>query len=116
MEERMLGEFTTYETRAESHEKVDKKKRYSQIIECLYEANKGHMEGLTAKECAVMMAQKGYIPTSERNFTAPRMTELAQNGVIEPIGKKVCSFTGKKVAVYALREVEGWQNQKNIFG
>ena len=116
MEERMLGELTTYETRAESHEKVDKKKRYSQIIECLYEANKGHMEGLTAKECAVMMAQKGYIPTSERNFTAPRMTELAQNGVIEPIGKKVCSFTGKKVAVYALREVEGWQSQKNIFG
>ena len=108
MEERMIGEYTTYETRAESHEKVDKKKRYSQIIECLYEANKGHIEGLTAKECAVMMAQKGYIPTSERNFTAPRMTELSHNGVIEPIGKKICNFTGKKVSVWAIRK------EKNI--
>ena len=104
MEERMIGEFTTLETRSESFEKVDKQKRYSQIIECLYEAEKSHERGLTAKECAVMMCQKGYIPTSERNFTAPRMTELSQNGIIEPIGKKVCGYTGKKVAVYALRE------------
>lgn len=102
MEERMLGEYTTHETRAESHEKVDKKKRYSQIIECLCEANKGHMEGLTAKECAVMMAQKGYIPTSERNFVSPRLTELGQHGVVEPIGKTVCKYTGKKVTVWAL--------------
>ena len=105
MEERMLGEYTTLETRSESFEKVDRQKRYSQIIECLYEANKSPERGLTAKECAVMMWQKGYIPTSERNFTAPRMTEMSQNGIIEPIGKKVCGYTGKRVAVYALREV-----------
>ena len=77
MEERMLGEYTTLEARAESHEKVDKQKRYSQIIECLYEAEKGQERGLTAKECAVMMMKKGYIPTSERNFCSPRLTELA---------------------------------------
>ena len=103
MEERMLGEYTTLETRAESHEKVDKQKRYSQIIECLCEAEKGQERGLTAKECAVMMMQKGYIPSSERNFTSPRLTELGQQGIVEPIGKKVCSFTGKKVSVWALR-------------
>lgn len=99
MEERRAGEFTTYETRGEAHEKVDKKKRYSQILEVLQE--NGH---LTAKECAVIMMQKGYIPTSERNFTAPRLTEMSQNGVVEPIGKKVDVYTGKKVAVYAIRE------------
>ena len=104
MEERITGEFTTLETRAESHEKVDKDKRYSQILECLYEANKSPERGLTAKECAVMMMQKGYIPTSERNFTSPRLTELGKRGKVEPIGKKVCSFTGKKVSVWALRE------------
>lgn len=104
MEERMLGEYTTYETRAESHEKVDKQKRYSQIIECLYEAEKGQEKGLTAKECAYMMMQKGYIPTSERNYVSPRLTELGRIGKVEPIGKKVCSFTGKKVSVWALRE------------
>ena len=104
MEERMIGEYTTYETRAESHEKVDKQKRYSQIIECLYEAEKGQERGLTAKECAVMMMQKGYIPTSERNFTSPRLTELGRMGKVEPIGKKICTYTGKKVSVWALRE------------
>ena len=99
MEERIMGEYTTMETRADAHEAVDKQKRYSQIIECLSQCG-----ALTAKECAVIMQGKGYIPTSERNFTAPRMTELSKNGVIEPIGKKVCAYTGKKVAVYALRE------------
>ena len=104
MEERMIGEFTTLETRSESHEKVDKQKRYSQIIECLLEAEKGQERGLTAKECAVMMMQKGYIPTSERKVCSPRLTELGKMGRVEPIGKKICSFTGKKVSVWALRK------------
>jgi len=98
MELRRAGEFTTYETRGEAHEKVDKRKRYSQILECLMENG-----SLTAKECAVIMMQKGYIPTSERNFTAPRLTEMSQSGVVEPIGKKVDIYSGKKVAVYAIR-------------
>lgn len=97
MEQRLAGEYTTHETRALSHEKVDKQKRYSQIVECLIEGKE-----LTAKECAVMMMQKGYIPTSERNYVSPRMTELGKKGIVEPIGKKVCSYTGKKVAVWAL--------------
>lgn len=104
MEIRQAGENPTLETRAEAHDTVDKHKRYSQIIECLMEAQKLYMPGLTAKECAVMMMRKGYIPTSERNFTAPRLTEMSQNGVVEPIGKTVCTYTGKKVAVYALRD------------
>ena len=99
MEIRRAGEMTTLETRGEAHETVDKKKRYSQIVECLIENG-----SLTAKECAVVMMQKGYIPTSERNFTAPRLTEMSQEGIVEPIGKKVCTYTGKKVAVYALRD------------
>lgn len=107
MEYRQYGEIPTLDTRAEAHEKVDKKKRYSQIIECFRTASKnnnGCNMGLTAKEIAVMMWRKGYIPTSERNFSAPRLTEMAQAGIVEPIGKKVCEHTGHKVAVYVLRE------------
>ena len=97
MEQRLAGEYVTHETRALSHEKVDKQKRYSQIVECLIEGRE-----LTAKECAVMMMQKGYVPTCERNVSAPRLTELGQKGIVEPVGKKVCSYTGKKVTVWAL--------------
>ena len=103
MEERFYGTVPTLETRAEANEKVDKKRRYAQIIECLSEARDGlHLNGLTAKEIAVMMMKKGYIPTSERNFVSPRLTELGHGGVVEPIGKTICKYTGKTVSVWAV--------------
>lgn len=92
----------TYDTRAESHESVDKQKRYSQILEIL------QGKELTAKEIAVEMFNKGYIPTSERNFTAPRLTELSIKGVVEPIGKKKCEYTGKTISVYKIRDIDLW--------
>ena len=104
MIERLVGEVPTFETRHEAHESVDKQKRYKQIIEVL-EGKK-----LTAKEVAVEMFEKGYMPTSERNFAAPRLTELSIKGIVEPIGKVVCEYTGKKVAVYKLRDNEIFLN------
>lgn len=56
----------------------------------------------TAKEIAYLMYTKKLIPTDERNFTAPRLTELSRRGIVEPIGKKKCAWTGKTVAVYKL--------------
>lgn len=91
------GEYTTYDTRSLANESVDRRMRYEQVLECLRE------KPMTAKEVAVEMMNKGYIPTSERNFTAPRLTELSQRGLVEPIGKTTCEYTGKTVAVYALR-------------
>lgn len=97
MEERRYGEYTTLETRREANEIVDKQKRYKEILECL-----GNNK-MTAKEIAVEMFNKGYIPTTERNFTAPRLTELSQKGIVEPVGKTKCKYTGKTVAVYEVR-------------
>lgn len=102
---RRYGTNPSLETRAEANETVDRKKRYKQIIEILY----GGKE-MTAKEIAVEMCNRGYIPTSERNFTAPRLSELTRNGIVEPIGKQKCTYTGKTVAVYKLIE-----NQTNIY-
>lgn len=97
MEVRRPGENVTYDTRAEAHEQVDKQKRYAQIMECLSE------KPMTAKECAVELFTRGYAPTAERNLTAPRLTELSKAGRVEPIGKRKCQYTGKTVAVYAVR-------------
>lgn len=96
-EKRRAGEVVTLETRGEAQETVDKRKRISQILECLLECPE-----MTAKEIAVVMMQKGYIPTSERNFVSPRLTEMGHAGVVEPIGKKKCEYTGKTVAVWSL--------------
>lgn len=97
---RTVGEHTTLATRSESNEKVDRKKRYKQILECLEDKQ------MTAKEVAVAMYTKGYIPTTERNFAAPRLTELCQLGLVDVIGKKKCRYTGKTVAVYEVRNGE----------
>lgn len=88
----------TFETRSEANETVDKKKRYRQILEIL----QGGKE-MTAKEIAVEMCQRGYVPTPERNFAAPRLTELSIKGLVEPCGKQRCSYTGKTVALYKRR-------------
>lgn len=97
-DERLPGEYVPYETRGEAQGKVDRNMRYSQIKECLKERPQQ-----TAKEIAVMMWSKGYIPNTERNFTAPRLTEMCQNGIVEAIGTTKCKWTGRTVSVYELR-------------
>lgn len=97
---RQAGEHTTLETRRESNETTDKQRRYSEILECL----KGKQ--LTAKEIATEMWMRELIPTNERNFTAPRLTELCQQGIVDVVGKKKCQYTGKTVAVYEVRDGE----------
>ncbi len=100
MELRRPGTNTTLETRAEAHDSVDKRKRYAEIVEILTD----NKEPMTAKEISVEMFKRGYTPTSERNFSSPRITELLKNGTLNVIGKKKCKFTGKTVSVYELRE------------
>lgn len=97
-EPRNPGEIVTHETRALSHETVDKQRRYKQIVETMNLFGRP----MTAKEIAVHMCAMGYIPTAERNFTAPRLTEMSKTGLVEPAGKTYCRYTGKKVTAYKL--------------
>ena len=90
LERRLPGEMTSFETRRESYDTVDKRKRYTQIKEILLNND------LTAKEVAVEMYKKGYTPTDERNFAGPRLTELCEMGQVEIIGKKDVNIQEKK--------------------
>ena len=99
MELRVPGTNTLAETRSESEETVDKRKRYQQIIEIL----KDYPNGLTAKEIAHAMMCRNYTPTSERNFSSPRLTKMLKLGLVDCIGKKICIYTSKKVGVFVLR-------------
>lgn len=98
-EKRNPGEMVTLETKVESEQEVDKQKRYKQIIEVLTE----NKEPMTAKEIAVEMFKKNWIPSSERNFSSPRLTELCKEGIVDTLGKKKCEYTNKSVTVYGLR-------------
>ena len=99
IEYRKVGEIPTLDNRRESYETVDKKKRYKQILEIMID----NKEPMTAKEISVEMYKRGFTPTSERNFSSPRITELLRNGTLDVIGKKKCKFTGKTISVYAVR-------------
>lgn len=93
-------ELITNDTRRQSESKVDKHKRYQQIIEILTDMDKP----MSAKEIAVEMHSRGYTSTSERNFSAPRITELRKEGIIECIGKGICKYTNKPVGLFKLRK------------
>ena len=97
---RLPGEMTTFETRAESNDLVPRDLRYKQIIEIFEDQAP---RNLTAKEVAIFMHNRGFTPNSERNFSAPRITELMQKGIVEPAGKTKCKYTGKTVTIYRLR-------------
>lgn len=99
--ERRLGENPLIETKVESEQGVDKLKRYKQIVSILVENNNKPM---SAKEIAVEMKEKRYTPTTERNFSSPRITELLNKGVLDCLGKKKCQYTNKMVGVFKLRE------------
>lgn len=85
----------TYQTRQMSLEDIqDKTKiRYIQILNRLDKPK-------TAKELAVELFELGYTPSTERNYTAPRLTELEKMGYVKAVEKKKCKWTGKMVAVY----------------
>lgn len=109
MNEVLPGQIITYETRRESHETVDKEKRYRQI-ECILSR---YPNGLTAKEIAVEMKNLGYTNNDDRNNAAPRLTELMYIGKVIPLDiKRICKYTGKTVTVYKLKEEP---RQLNIF-
>ena len=107
MIERRPGEITTLETRAAANEEVDRNLRYKQILEIMGRDKDLPFPGWTAKGLAVEMNRLGYTPTDERNFAAPRLTELGKRGVVEPIGKTTCPYTGRRVTVWGLCEREG---------
>ena len=94
-EERRAGEIPTLETRAEAEQTVDKRKRYEQILEVMSE-----YQPLTAKEIAVRMYIRKYIPDKDRNHVSPRLTEMMYDGRVEPVGKKTCEYTHKKVTCW----------------
>lgn len=85
----------TNQTRQMSFEDIKEKrqKRYDQILDRLDKPK-------TAKEIAVELYELGLTNTTERNTTAPRLSELEFYGKVKVIDKKKCQYTGKMVAVY----------------
>jgi predicted ArsR family transcriptional regulator len=97
----LLSGGITAETRRESHSaaQTDAAARRRVILEILSGSN-----GMTAREVAAELHRRGITPTGERNYSAPRLTELKEAGEIEVTGKRLCTQTGRNVAVWRIRK------------
>ena len=87
--------FVTMQTRQMSFNDIQLKTkvRYEQRLACMDKPK-------TAKEIAVELFELGIIPSTERNYVSPRLTELEKRGIVKAFKKKKCQYTGKTVAVY----------------
>lgn len=91
----------TKETRAESLNELDKTKRYEEIRYAL----KNEANGLTARELAKKLGSE------ERNYVAPRLTELTGKNEIKVISKRYDKKTKRNVAVYALNDKKYYEQK-----
>ena len=86
----------TTETRRDSYHAVRPvaQRRREIILEVL-----GDKE-MTATEIAEALYIRGDTPYYERNFAAPRLTELKADGKVKTVGKRFCEKTRRMVAVW----------------
>lgn len=69
--------------------------RHKQCLEALDDLGEA-----TAREVSEYMVKKGYTDINERNIAHPRLNELKKDGIVEVVGKKKDTLTGKMVSVY----------------
>ena len=90
----------TTQTRREAYEAVQPKigKRAQLILDTL-----GNGEA-TVSEITATLYNAGAIPYYNRNFVAPRLTELKEQGLVETCGRREALYTGTTEAVWRRTE------------
>lgn len=86
----------TKQTRRESNGLVKQDKKREMILEQL------SYGPATAREIAEVLYREKRVLTPARDETAPRLTEMTQEGIVEVCGKRKDSKTGRKAAVYRI--------------
>lgn len=90
----------TKETRRESYDAIlpKVKKRSCLILETLGDRQ------MTASEITEELVAAGKIPYFNRNYVAPRLTELKDIGVLETVGRRKATRSDATEAVWARKE------------
>ena len=97
---------TTKETRRESYDAIlpKVKERARLILETL-----GSKE-MTVSEITEELANTGKIPYFNRNYVAPRLTELKDMGIVETCGRRKATRSDATEAVWRRKEVSGGES------
>ena len=97
---------TTKETRRESYDAIlpKVKERARLILETL-----GDKE-MTVSEITEELVSSGKIPYFNRNYVAPRLTELKDMGIVETCGRRKATRSDATEAVWRRKEVSGGES------
>lgn len=90
----------TIECRNESLVITEKAKRRKDIQYVM--SINGHP--MTAMEIALGLYHLGKVDRIDRNYVSPRLTEMCNDRIVEPVGKKYCNETGRKVTAFQIRK------------
>lgn len=98
----MGANMTTKETRKASYEAVlpKVKDRSRQILETL------GIRSMTVSEIADELVAAGRIPYYNRNYVAPRLSELKDMGIVETCGRRKSTHSDATEAVWRRKEPE----------
>lgn len=88
---------TTKETRRQSYDAVlpKREKRCRLILETL------GVRQMTASEITEELVAAGEIPYFNRNYVAPRLTEMKQMGILKTVGRRKATRSDATEAVWA---------------
>ena len=88
---------TTRETRRQSYDAVlpKREKRCRLILETL------GVREMTASEITEELVAAGEIPYFNRNYVAPRLTEMKQMGILKTVGRRKATRSDATEAVWA---------------
>lgn len=94
---------TTRETRRQSYDAVlpKREKRCRLILETL------RAREMTASEITEELVAAGEIPYFNRNYVAPRLTEMKQMGILKTVGRRKATRSDATEAVWARAEPSG---------
>jgi len=59
---------------------------------------------MTVEDIADELVKKGIVKYFDRNFVAPRLTELKQAGIVTVVDERTSRRSGRKIAVWAIVE------------
>ncbi|MCQ2439262.1 MAG: DNA gyrase [Oscillospiraceae bacterium] len=98
-----MTDKTTKQTRRESYENVlpKVKERARLVLETL------GGRSMTVSEITEELVAAGRIPYFNRNYVAPRLTELKDMGIVETCGRRKATRSDATEAVWRRKEVPG---------
>ena len=74
--------------------------KYCRAFQQMLEDNQGLLFYGNVSEIVKELLDEGIIKYYDRNFVAPRLTELKEAGKVKVVGKRKCIMSGKMIAVW----------------